>query len=310
VREVGVLRASDIALLCRQVLSSWFAKTGPGRTLTMRAAEACVNTPGVGSAAVVPVTRTEGKQRGLPSDGALGTFEGQDELASSLAGFARSVQQQQDLESTLSEIVRAAVELIPGCDDASISVVSGRRRITSRGGLGGFAVVADHLQEVTGEGPCMDAAYVHETVRAADLANDDRWPRFGPEALAVGVAGMLSFQLYVEGDDLGALNLFSRTAGALDEESEHIGLMFAAHAAVAYASAQERAGSARSVATRQLVGRAEGILMERHRVTAEQAFAMLVRVSQDRNTKLRDLAEELVHSGRLDEVRQGSGDPA
>ena len=57
----------------------------------------------------------------------------------------------------------------------------------------------------------------------------------------------------------------------------------------------------RTVATRQLIGRAEGILMERHRVTAEQAFDMLVRVSQHRNTKLRDIAERLVRSGRLDE---------
>jgi hypothetical protein len=112
---------------------------------------------------------------------------------------------------------------------------------------------------------------------------------------------MISIQLYVEGDDLGALNLFSRTAGALDEESEHIGLMFAAHAAIAYATAQERDGLSRTVETRQLIGRAEGILMERHRVTAEQAFAMLVRVSQHRNTKLRDIADHLVRSGRLDE---------
>ncbi len=119
---------------------------------------------------------------------------------------------------------------------------------------------------------------------------------------------MLACQLYVEGDDLGALNLFSRTAGGLDEESEHVALMFAAHAALAYAAAQQRETAARTVATRQLIGRAEGILMERHRVTAEQAFSMLVRVSQHRNLKLRDVAERLVLSGRLDEPRPGTAD--
>ena len=112
---------------------------------------------------------------------------------------------------------------------------------------------------------------------------------------------MLACQLYVEGDDLGALNLFSRTPGALNEEAEHVALMFAAHAAVAYATAQQKEAAARSVATRQLIGRAEGILMERHRVTAQQAFAMLVRVSQHQNVKLREVAEVLVHTGRLDE---------
>lgn len=252
------------------------------------------------------MTSSEGERRGLPSDGALGSFEGQDELAASFAGFARAVQQRQDPESTLVEIVRAAVELIPGCDDGSISVVFGRRKVNSQAASSELAAVVDGLQESTGQGPCLDAAYVHETVRATDLAHDVRWPKFAPQAVAAGAAGMLSIQLFVEGDDLGALNLFSRTAGALDEESEHVGLLFASHAAVAYAGAQQHEGLTRTVATRQLVGRAEGILMERHRVTAEQAFAMLVRVSQHRNTKLRDIAERLVLSGRLDEPRPGA----
>ena len=249
---------------------------------------------------------TMDEQRGRPSDGALGTFDGQDGLAAALAGFARAVQQKQDPDSTLAEIVRAAVELIPGCDDGSISVVIGRRTVSSRAASSDLAGVVDQIQESTGQGPCLDAAYVHETVRVTDMATDTRWPVFAPLALAAGAAGMLSCQLYVEGDDLGALNLFSRTAGGLDEESEHIALMFAAHAAVAYATAYEREVAARTVATRQVIGRAEGILMERHRVTAEQAFALLVRVSQHRNSKLRDVAEGLVLSGRMDEARPGA----
>lgn len=248
------------------------------------------------------------KQRGAPSDDALGTFSGEDELAAAFAGFARSLQQQQDLDATLAEIVRAAVEFIPGCDDGSISIVAGRKTVWSRAASSGLAGAVDRLQESTGQGPCLDAAYVHETVRVTDMATETRWPLFAPLAQAAGAAGMLSCQLYVEGDDLGALNLFSRTAGGLDEESEHIALMFAAHAAVAYATARQQDSAARTVATRQLIGRAEGILMERHRVTAEQAFMMLVRVSQHRNTKLRTIAERLVLSGHLDEPRPGVAD--
>ena len=243
------------------------------------------------------------KRRGEPSDGALGTFDGEDELASALARFARSVQQQDDPDSTLAEIVRAAVDLIPGCDDGSISVVLGRKHVSSEAASSELPAVVDALQESTGQGPCLDAAYIHETVRVPDMAAETRWPVFAPLAVKAGAAGMLACQLYVDGDDLGALNLFSRTAGGLDEESEHFALMFAAHAAVAYAAAQEKEGLARTVATRQLIGRAEGILMERHKVTAEQAFSMLVRVSQHRNAKLRDIAERLVLSGRLDEPR-------
>jgi GAF domain-containing protein len=245
------------------------------------------------------------KQRGGPSEGALGTFDGQDELAVAFAAFARLVQQQDDPGSTLVEIVRAAVELVPGCTDGSISVVLGHQSVSSQAASSELPALVDAIQMSTGQGPCLDAAYLHETVRVPDMATETRWPLFAARALEAGAAGMLACQLYVEGDNLGALNLFTRTAGGLDEESEHVALMFAAHAAVAYAAAQERDASARTVATRQLIGRAEGILMERHKVTAEQAFAMLVRVSQHRNTKLRDIAERLVHSGRLDEPRTG-----
>lgn len=126
--------------------------------------------------------------------------------------------------------------------------------------------------------------------------------RFSAAAVELGALGMMCFQLYVEGDDLGALNLFARKAFAFDDESEHIGLLFASHAAVAYSSAQERAGLVRKVASRQVIGQAQGILMERHKVTAEQAFALLVRVSQQRNDKLRSVAENLVHSGHLGRV--------
>lgn len=239
--------------------------------------------------------------RGKPSTSDTGTADGHDELAAQLSEFARAAQQQRDPHDTLVEIVRAAVELVPGCDEGSISVVLGRQKVTSEAASGELPEVVDALQEGLGEGPCLDSAYLHETVRVPDLATDSRWPRFSAAAVEAGALGMMSIQLYVEGDDLGALNLFARTAGAFDDESEHIGLMFAAHAAVAYSAVQEHAKLTRAVTTRQLIGQAQGILMERHKVTPEQAFAMLVRVSQHRNDKLRRVAEVLVESGHLDQ---------
>lgn len=238
--------------------------------------------------------------RGEPSSASGGTSDGQDELASQLSGFARAVQGQQDPGETLAEIVRAAVDLVPACDEASITVVRGRRHVTSEAASGELPRIVDELQERLGEGPCLTTVYEHLTVRVPDLATDDRWPRFAPGAVAAGARGMMALQLYVEGDDLGALNLVSRTAGAFDDESEHVGLLFAAHAAVAYAAAHEQAVLSRAVETRQVIGQAQGILMERHRVTAEQAFAALVRVSQHRNEKLRQVAQRLADSGHLD----------
>jgi AmiR/NasT family two-component response regulator len=93
--------------------------------------------------------------------------------------------------------------------------------------------------------------------------------------------------------------LLARTAFTFDDESEHIGLLFASHAAIAYSAARDHAGMARNVLTRQLIGQAQGILMERYKITDDQAFALLVRVSQHRNVKLRDVAGILVRSGAL-----------
>jgi len=246
-----------------------------------------------------------GGQRGEPSEADTGGADGHDELATLFSEFARSVQRQLDPDATLVEVVRAAVEMIPGCDEGSISVVLGHRKTFSQAASGELPRVVDELQESLGEGPCLDAAYEQESVRVPDMATEQRWPKFTAAALAAGAAGMLSLQLYVEDENLGALNLYSRSAWAFDDESEHVGLMFAAHAAVAYAASQTQAKLTRTVATRQLIGMAQGILIERHKLTPDQAFALLVRVSQHRNTKLRDVAERLVHSGHLDETDTG-----
>lgn len=237
------------------------------------------------------------ENRGQPSAQDAGKLDGQDNLAETLSRFVRTAENL-DPDATLVEVVRAAVELIPGCDEASISVVLGRRRVTSEAASGDLPQAVDALQEQLQEGPCLDAAYLHATVRVADMATEKRWPTFAPAALAEGAAGMLSLQLYVKGDDLGALNLFSRRAGAFTDESEHIGLMFAAHAAVAYSVARREERMTRGLLTQQVIGQAQGILMERHKLTDVDAFAVLVRASQHQNVKLRDLAAQLARSGQ------------
>jgi hypothetical protein len=144
----------------------------------------------------------------------------------------------------------------------------------------------DKLQEEVGQGPCLDAAYQEETVRVADMASETRWPLFAARALAAGAGSMLAFQLYVEHDNLGALNLYSYEAHSFDDESEHVGLLFASH------------------------GQAQGILMERHKISGDQAFAVLARASQNSNIKLRDVAEHLVLSGLLDTNTPGNVPPS
>lgn len=223
------------------------------------------------------------------------------DLAASFSASARSLEQQETPALTLIEIVKDAVNLVPGCDEGSISVVLGRRQVSSEAASGELPRVIDAMQEELGQGPCLDAAYKHLAVLVPDMASDDRWPLFAPRAAAAGAASMLSCRLYVEGENLGALNLYARTAGAFDEESEHVALLFASHAAIAYADSRKVERLEGRIATRQLIGQAQGILIERYKITGDAAFVMLVRASQRSNVKLRDVAERLVIEGRLDE---------
>lgn len=223
-------------------------------------------------------------------------------LAEQLAEMARSLQAEDDTEKMLDQMVTAAVALIPGVDEASISVVIGRRDMTSQSPTGEMPRQVDAVQAEVGEGPCLDAVFEHQTVRVPDMANEPRWPRFARRAVEAGALSMLAFQLYVERDNLGALNLYSRRPHAFDEESERVGLLFASHAAVAFAEARQQDQMNAGFDTRDLIGQAKGILMERYKISAVSAFAVLVRVSQNSNRKLRDVADELCRTRHLQEL--------
>jgi GAF domain-containing protein len=119
------------------------------------------------------------------------------------------------------------------------------------------------VQYETGEGPCLDAARHQETVRSDDLRTDTRWPRFARQAAALGVRSMLSFQLFAGGDSFGALNLYAADPAAFGPDSEKTGLLLASHAALAMAAARTEAGLLTALDSREMIGQAKGILMER-----------------------------------------------
>lgn len=131
------------------------------------------------------------------------------------------------------------------------------------------------------------------------MSAETRWPEFAARAQGLGVASMLAIQLYVIGEDLGALNLHSTRPHAFTDESEQIGLLFAAHAAVAMIGAQELEQLQTAINSRDLIGQAEGILMERYKIGAQEAFRLLVLASQSTNIKLLDVAEYLTRTGLL-----------
>ncbi|MDQ0756397.1 GAF and ANTAR domain-containing protein [Arthrobacter sp. B3I4] len=221
------------------------------------------------------------------------------ELAAQLGDLARELQQEEDVNSVLSGIVDAALSLIPGTAHASISLITGRKKIDSEVASGELPRLVDALQNSSGQGPCLDAAYEHRLVRVPDLSSEERWPNFSPGALELGARSMLSIQLFVAGDRMGALNLYGSGPNAFDAESEQVGLLVAAHAAVAFADTKKISQLGEALIARQTIGQAEGILMERYKITAEQAFILLSRASTRSNVKLRDIAERLASSGEM-----------
>ena len=229
----------------------------------------------------------------------MGTTEN-DILVEALRAAARTLVDRRSLtefQDTLTDIVSAAVETIPGVDAGGISIYDGRR-MTSRSPTALSIGVLDQLQSRLDEGPCIDAAKNRPedgSVVATDLAGVDalRWPNFAPRAVAQGYRAMLSTQLSADAGLNAALNLYARNPGGFDTDARLTAELFAVQAAMLIYGSKQASGLALAIENRDVIGRAKGILMERFTVDDEEAFQMLVRASQSANVKLVDVAEWL-----------------
>ena len=229
------------------------------------------------------------------------------DLAEMFAGIARQLEAETSPERTQGRVTRAAVGTVDGCDHAAISIVRRRGAIETVAATDDVPMVVDAIQYETGEGPCLSAIFEHQTFLIDDLTVDERWPSFcGRASGDTGVRSMLSFRLFLRGDTLGALNLYSRHPKAFDRQGNAVGAVLAAHAAVAMSAAgeHERAGQLEdALRSSREIGMAMGVLMGRGRASQEEAFATLRHASQYLHRKLRDVAAEVVETGRLPERR-------
>lgn len=216
-------------------------------------------------------------------------------LNEELANAARALHAEGDTQHLLNRCVALATELIDGCDYAGVSVVHRKAPIDTPAATDPLVVRGDQLQYDLQEGPCLDSIWDSETVHSRNLAEEQRWPRWAPAVMQeLGVASMLSFQLYTDQDTLGALNLYSTTVDAFDDDDINAGFLLAAHSAVALAAAHNAEHLQAAAVSRTIIGQAQGILMERFGLTADRAFVVLRRVSQSRQVKLHQVANELV----------------
>lgn len=217
------------------------------------------------------------------------------DLARALADLALTMQDQAGTESTLEAVVKGAVEIVPGVRWAGVSMIEGRT-VTPRAPSDAVVAELDRLQTELDEGPCLSSLREHRTVLIEDMATETRWPRFAAAAVELGARSLLSFQLYVLQQNLGALNLYGGEAGVFSEDSEFIGAIVAQHASIALFGAEAESQFEEALHSRDEIGQAKGIIMERFKIDSMAAFRLLVKLSQDANVKLSDIAHRLVNS--------------
>jgi hypothetical protein len=239
----------------------------------------------------------------------MGEVESSRELERSLAELALALFAPGNVEGTLQQIVDLAVMTVDGCDVTGVFLVENEQVVTLACS-DPVVVELDGLQFETNEGPCLDAVSQGGTFYAEDLAVDERWPRFGPAAAASGIRSVLAFRL--SGERPSALNLYASYPAAFGATDRAKGLIFATLAGIALDTAMQREDDEikaeqlrQGLLTRELIGQAQGILMERERIRSDQAFDVLRRASQHLNLRLREVAQRLVETGETPRTESG-----
>jgi GAF domain-containing protein len=234
-----------------------------------------------------------------------------DRFSASQAGeglerLGRLALREMSMESLLQAVADTAKSVMPGNPEASIFVRTPRGPVTVVT-TGQLATDLDEVQYSEHEGPCLHAAATGELTEILDTREEKRWADYVRRAAERGNGSSLSVPLIIDDDGTtGALNIYAREARAFDDASRVAATSFAPYAAVAignmqdYQTARDMAGNLQAALdSRAVIDQAKGILMERHKITADQAFQLLAHASMTTNTKVRDVADHLVHTGEL-----------
>lgn len=211
---------------------------------------------------------------------------------------AREIAKKSSPAQTIQQIIALALECV-GCDYASVTVVNADGTVETVASSDQLVDQADALQYELNEGPCLTAAEHEGLWAVAETGTDPRWPSWGPRAAELGLHSILSVHLFTDRNMLGALNLYAKQPHRYSDDDIESAQIVAAHASVGLARSRSEQNLWRAVDARHIVGQAQGILMERFSLGAEQAFSVLKRFSQQHNLKLHDIAVQLISTGEL-----------
>lgn len=214
------------------------------------------------------------------------------DIESSFIEVAEALFAPRSVQGTLDRIVQLAVLAIEGCEAAGVLASQADGTPATLATSSSLAIAIHHLQLDAGEGPCLTAASSGSPIYANDLVDDSRWPEFTPGAVDAGIRTILAYPLSTE--QPGALNLYANLPDAFGAHARAQAALFATLARLALGAAKERAfygergaNLVEALRSRELIGQAQGILMERDRITSQQAFDVLRLASQHLNVKLR-----------------------
>ncbi|MFC5264802.1 GAF and ANTAR domain-containing protein [Kribbella qitaiheensis] len=219
-------------------------------------------------------------------------------VAAGFAKLAMELHAAVSMAETVDRVLACAL-LATGCDCAGVVLVQQGKDLQTAGATDRRVEQADRLQLEYGEGPCVPVSSEHDSVLVCDSVVDRRWPRWSQGMAELGLRSVLTVRLCTTRSTLGALNLYRIRPDQFTAADEATARLLARHAAVAVATVREASALAQAVEARTLIGQAQGLLMERFAIDADQAFAVLRRYSQDNNVKLHIVADELVTTRRL-----------
>src|SRR4051812_28715455 len=224
------------------------------------------------------------------------------------------------MDSLLQTVADLTKTVMPGTPEASVLLLV-KDHPTTVVSTGALATDLDERQYERGHGPCLHAARSGQVTEIPDTRAENRWPDYTPRAVERGNLSSLSIPLAIDQADQasGALTISARRPEAFDEASRSVATRFAPYAAVAagnlhaYRSAREMADNLQTaLESRAVIDQAKGVLIERHKLTPDQAFQLLAQASMNANRKVRDIAADLVHTGELPgaQPRSNGGRPA
>src|SRR6476646_8247582 len=199
-----------------------------------------------------------------------------------------------DSETVIAELAEHAAVEIPAAQYAGVTVTRNAKHIDTPAATHKWPILLDEIQQRHREGPCLTAAWEERTIYVADLETDGRFPLYSRDALEqTPIRSVMAFQMFIAGETMGALNVYAEEPHVFGQESRAIGLIFAAHSSVAWNAARRDEQFARALSSRDTIGQAKGMIMERYSVDAVQAFQVLRKLSQDSNVPLVKIATDL-----------------